>query len=134
MALPKACKNAVELAGIRAAHHRDGAAVSRFLGWLARESKGGKLREIEVSDRLQALRQETGKLRDLSFDTISGAGPNGAIVHYRASEATGAGARSRAASTSSTPAGSIATAPPTSRARSPSARRARRCATASRAC
>ena len=88
VALPKACKNAVELTGIRAAHHRDGAAVSRFLGWLARESKGGKLREIEASDRLQALRQQTGQLRDLSFDTISGAGANGAIVHYHASEAT----------------------------------------------
>ena len=88
IALPKACKNTVELAGIRAAHHRDGGAVSRFLGWLARESKSGKLREIEVSDRLQAMRVQTGKLRDLSFDTISGAGPNGAIVHYRASEAT----------------------------------------------
>ena len=88
VALPKACKNAVEMEGIRNAHRRDGAAVSRFLGWLGRESKGGKLREIEVSDRLQKLRQETGKLRDLSFDTISGAGPNGAIVHYHASEAT----------------------------------------------
>ncbi len=88
VALPKACKNAVELEGIRHAHRRDGAAVSGFLGWLARESKTGKLREIEASDRLQALRQETGKLRDLSFDTISGAGPNGAIVHYRASEAS----------------------------------------------
>jgi Xaa-Pro aminopeptidase len=88
VALPKACKNAVELEGIRRAHRRDGAAVSGFLGWLSRESKGGKLREIEASDRLQALRQATGKLRDLSFDTISGAGPNGAIVHYRASEAS----------------------------------------------
>jgi Xaa-Pro aminopeptidase len=88
VALPKACKNAVELEGIRNAHRRDGAAVSRFLGWLGRESKSGKLREIEVSDRLQALRQETGKLRDLSFDTISGAGPNGAIVHYHATQAT----------------------------------------------
>jgi Xaa-Pro aminopeptidase len=88
VALPKACKNPVELEGIRVAHRRDGAAVSRFLGWLARESRGGKLREIEASDRLQALRQETGKLRDLSFDTISGAGPNGAIVHYHASKAT----------------------------------------------
>ena len=88
VSLPKACKNAIELAGVRAAHHRDGAAVSRFLGWLARESPKGALREIEVSDRLQALREETGKLRDLSFDTISGAGPNGAIVHYRASEAS----------------------------------------------
>lgn len=88
VALPKACKNAVELEGIRVAHRRDGAAVSRFLGWLAAASKGGALREIEVSDRLQAMRQETGKLRDLSFDTISGAGPNGAIVHYHASKAT----------------------------------------------
>lgn len=88
IALPKACKNAVELEGVRAAHRRDGAAVSRFLGWLAAASKSGKLREIEVSDRLQALREQTGKLRDLSFDTISGAGANGAIVHYRASEQT----------------------------------------------
>ena len=88
VALPKACKNPVELEGIRAAHRRDGAAATKFLGWLARESKSGKLREIEVSDRLQALRQETGKLRDLSFDTISGAGPNGAVVHYHATKAT----------------------------------------------
>lgn len=88
IALPKACKNAVELEGIRSAHRRDGAAVSRFLGWLDQKSNAGALREIEVSDRLQALREETGKLRDLSFDTISGAGANGAIVHYRASEAT----------------------------------------------
>ncbi|MFO1086316.1 MAG: aminopeptidase P family protein [Reyranellaceae bacterium] len=88
VALPKACKNAVELAGIRAAHRRDGAAVSRFLGWLSRESRDGTLHEIEASDRLQALRQETGALRDLSFDTISGAGPNGAIVHYHATPAS----------------------------------------------
>jgi Xaa-Pro aminopeptidase len=88
VSLPKACKNAVELEGIRVAHRRDGAAVSKFLGWLGRESRSGRLREIEASDRLQAMRQDTGKLRDLSFDTISGAGPNGAIVHYRAAPAT----------------------------------------------
>jgi Xaa-Pro aminopeptidase len=88
VALPKACKNPIELEGIRVAHRRDGAAVSRFLSWLGRESKSGKLREIEVSDRLQAMRQETGKLRDLSFDTISGAGPNGAVVHYHATKTT----------------------------------------------
>jgi Xaa-Pro aminopeptidase len=88
VSLPKACKNPVELEGIRAAHRRDGAAVSRFLAWLARESPSGMLREIAVSDRLQALRQETGALRDLSFDTISGAGPNGAVVHYHATPAT----------------------------------------------
>jgi Xaa-Pro aminopeptidase len=88
IALPKACKNAIELEGIRVAHRRDGVAVSRFLEWLDSRSGAGSLREIEVSDRLQALREETGKLRDLSFDTISGAGANGAIVHYRASEAS----------------------------------------------
>jgi Xaa-Pro aminopeptidase len=88
ISLPKACKNAVELEGIRVAHRRDGAAVSKFLSWLGHESTSGKLREIQVSDRLQAMREQTGKLRDLSFDTISGAGPNGAIVHYRAAPST----------------------------------------------
>ena len=88
VSLPKACKNAVELEGIRVAHRRDGAAVSKLLGWLDKESKSGTLREIAVSDRLQAMREQTGKLRDLSFDTISGAGPNGAIVHYRAAPST----------------------------------------------
>ncbi len=86
--LPKACKNAVELQGTRDAHRRDGAALTRFLAWLARESAGGKLREIEVSDRLEAFRREGANFRDLSFPTISGAGANGAIVHYRASPAT----------------------------------------------
>ncbi|MFO1081175.1 MAG: aminopeptidase P family protein [Reyranellaceae bacterium] len=88
VALPKACKNEVELAGIRAAHRRDGAAVSRFLAWLADAAPAGGLGEIAVSDRLQAMREATGALRDLSFDTISGAGPNGAIVHYRATPAS----------------------------------------------
>jgi Xaa-Pro aminopeptidase len=82
--LPKACKNPVELAGTRAAHRRDGAAVSRFLAWLAREAPQGKLREIAASDRLEAFRREGDYFRDLSFPTISGAGSNGAIVHYRA--------------------------------------------------
>jgi Xaa-Pro aminopeptidase len=90
-------QNAVELDGIRRAHRRDGAAVSRFLAWLARESSSGRLREIEASDRLQALRQETGKLRDLSFDTISGAGPQ--WRHRALPRLGGASARSsRAAS------------------------------------
>jgi Xaa-Pro aminopeptidase len=86
VALPKACKNAVEIAGTRKAHSRDGAALTRFLGWLAEASKQDGLREIEASDRLEAIRREHGLCRDLSFDTISGAGPNGAIVHYRATE------------------------------------------------
>jgi Xaa-Pro aminopeptidase len=86
--LPKACKNPVELDGTRAAHRRDGAAVTRFLAWLAREAPKGGLREIAASDRLEAFRKEGKYFRDLSFPTISGAGSNGAIVHYRASPET----------------------------------------------
>jgi Xaa-Pro aminopeptidase len=82
--LPKACKNSVELDGTRAAHRRDGAALTRFLAWLAREAPKGGLREIAASDRLEAIRREGEHFRDLSFPTISGAGSNGAIVHYRA--------------------------------------------------
>src|SRR3546814_6805726 len=69
-------------------HQRDGAALTRFLHWVALESPKGGLDELTASDKLHALRKETGELRDLSFDTISGAGPNGAVVHYRASEKT----------------------------------------------
>jgi Xaa-Pro aminopeptidase len=82
--LSKACKNPVEIAGTRAAHRRDGAALTRFLAWLAREAPKGGLAEIAASDRLEALRREGDHFRDLSFPTISGAGSNGAIVHYRA--------------------------------------------------
>ena len=82
--LPKACKNGIEIAGTRAAHHRDGAALTRFLAWLAREAPQGGLSEIAASDRLEAFRREGDYFRDLSFPTISGAGSNGAIVHYRA--------------------------------------------------
>ena len=86
--LPKACKNPVEIEGTRAAHRRDGAALARFLAWLAREAPKGKLSEIAASDRLEAFRREGENFRDLSFDTISGAGANGAIVHYRATPKT----------------------------------------------
>jgi Xaa-Pro aminopeptidase len=86
--LPKACKNRVELDGTREAHRRDGAAVTRFLAWLARTAAQGGLREIAASDRLEAFRKEGQYFRDLSFPTISGAGSNGAIVHYRASPET----------------------------------------------
>ena len=82
--LPKARKNEVELAGTRAAHRRDGAALTRFLAWLAETAPGGTLTEIGASDHLEALRRENDLFRDLSFPTISGAGPDGAIVHYRA--------------------------------------------------
>ena len=83
--LPKACKNAAELAGTRHAHRRDGAALTRFLTWLAREAPGGKLTEIAASDRLERFRGDGEHFKGLSFPTISGAGANGAVVHYRAS-------------------------------------------------
>jgi Xaa-Pro aminopeptidase len=86
--LPRALKNPVEIAGHQAAQARDGAAIARFLHWVEEEAPKGGLDELKASDRLEALRSEASELRDLSFDTISGAGPNGAIVHYRASEAT----------------------------------------------
>ncbi len=86
--LPKACKNPVELEGARNAHRRDGAALSRFLAWLAQEAPGGAVDELVAADRLERCRRETNLLRDLSFDTISGAGPNGAVVHYRVTPET----------------------------------------------
>lgn len=85
---PKARKNAAELAGARAAHLRDGAALARFLHWLDAEAPKGGLTEIAVVEALEGFRRATGELRDISFDTICGAGPNGAIVHYRVSRAT----------------------------------------------
>ena len=81
-AAPKACKNAVELDGIRAAHRRDGAALTRFLAWLA-SAPPGSITELDAVDRLAAMRAGGEHYRGASFDTISGAGPNGAIVHYR---------------------------------------------------
>ncbi len=84
--LPKAIKNPVEQGGHRAAQKRDGAALSRFLHWLSVEAHKGHQTEISAADQLRAFRAETGLLIDLSFDTISGAGPNGAICHYKVSE------------------------------------------------
>ncbi len=86
--LPRACKNEAELEGARAAHRRDGAAVSRYLHWVASEAQGGKIDEISACMKLEEIRRATGALKDLSFDSISGAGPNGAIVHYRVSKKT----------------------------------------------
>jgi Xaa-Pro aminopeptidase len=86
--LPKAIKNPVEQAGHRAAQARDGAAIARFLHWVSTEAPKGSVTELSAADRLQAFRAEGGLLKDLSFDTISGAGPNGAVVHYRVSEET----------------------------------------------
>ena len=81
--LMKAVKNDVEIAGARAAQVRDGAAVTRFLAWLDREAPRGKLTEIDAVAALESFRRDTGLLKDISFPTIAGAGPDGAIVHYR---------------------------------------------------
>lgn len=83
-ALPRALKNETELDGSREAHRRDGAAITRFLHWL-NSQPGGTVTEIEVAKKLEAFRMDTGELRDISFDTISGAGPNGAHCHYKVS-------------------------------------------------
>ena len=88
IALMKAVKNATEIAGARAAHLRDGAAVARFLAWLDREAPKGKLTEIAAVEALEDFRRDTGALKDISFPTIAGFGPNGAIVHYRVTTKT----------------------------------------------
>ena len=86
-ALPKACKSEVELKGAAAAHIRDGAAMVSFLAWFdANASKG--ISEIDVVRELEARRAATGGLRDISFDTIAGSGPNGAVIHYRVTHDT----------------------------------------------
>ena len=81
-ALPRACKNDAEIEGSRRAHRRDGAALSRFLHWVATEARTALPDEGAIAAKLEGLREETGALRDLSFDTIAAAGPNGAICHY----------------------------------------------------
>jgi len=86
--LMKAVKNHAEIAGTRAAHMRDGVAMVRFLAWLDREAPGGKLTEIDAVEALESFRRDTGKLKDISFPTIAGSGPNGAIVHYRVTRAS----------------------------------------------
>ncbi|MDP6692600.1 MAG: aminopeptidase P family protein [Alphaproteobacteria bacterium] len=83
--LPKAIKNEVELQGARAAHGRDGVAVARFQHWLSVFAPQGDLDELAVEARLEEFRQDGEHFRDLSFPTITGSGPNGAIVHYRVS-------------------------------------------------
>jgi Xaa-Pro aminopeptidase len=88
IAMMKAVKNPVEIAGARVAHLRDGAAVTRFLAWFDREAPRGKLTEIDAVEALESFRRETGLLKDVSFPTISGSGPNGAIVHYRVTRST----------------------------------------------
>ena len=89
IALPKACKNAVEIKGAHNAHARDGVAMVKFLRWLeGNEVQAGQVGEIEAAQKLESFRTESSELKDISFESISGAGPNGAIVHYRVNETT----------------------------------------------
>jgi Xaa-Pro aminopeptidase len=90
IALMKARKNARELAGVAAAHLRDGVALVRFLAWLDRGARKGKLTEIDAASALEAFRQESGKLRDISFPTISAFGKHAASPHYRVTRASNA--------------------------------------------
>jgi Xaa-Pro aminopeptidase len=88
IAMMKAVKNATETAGARAAHVRDGAAVTHFLAWLDGEAPKGALTEIAAVEALESFRRDTGLLKDVSFPSISGAGSDGAIVHYRVTRST----------------------------------------------
>ena len=91
IALMKAVKNPAEISGARAAHVRDGAAMTHFLAWFDREAARGTLTEIDAVAALESFRRDTGLLKDISFPTISGAGPDGAIVHYRVTSKTNRG-------------------------------------------
>lgn len=84
--LPKAIKNDAELAGTRAAHVRDGVAVSRYLKWMDDTAHLGGLDELSAAAQLKRFREDSGLLLDLSFETISAAGPNGALPHYKVDE------------------------------------------------
>ena len=88
VALLKAVKNPTEISGTRNAHKRDGAALTRFLAWIDREAPNGTLTEIDAVEALESFRRDTGALKDVSFPTIAGTGPNGAIVHYRVTRKT----------------------------------------------
>jgi len=88
VALPKACKNASEIKGTTEAHKRDAVPLIKFLHWLDTEAQSGETDEIDAAGQLEHFRHETGQLKDLSFESISGAGSNGAIVHYRVSKTT----------------------------------------------
>jgi Xaa-Pro aminopeptidase len=83
VSLLKAVKNITEIEGTRTAHRRDAVALARFLAWIDREAPSGALTEIDTVEALETFRRDTGVLKDVSFPTIAGTGPNGAIVHYR---------------------------------------------------
>ena len=86
--LPKACKNPIEQHGAREAHRRDAVALCRFLHWLSRRAATGEESELSAAHKLLELRGELHGFAGESFPAISGAGPNGAVIHYRVSPAT----------------------------------------------
>src|SRR5690606_38002748 len=86
--LPKARKNEVEISGMKEAQQIDAVAMAKFLCWFDAEAPKGQLDEIGIVTALEAFRRESESVADISFDTIAGAGPNGAIVHYRVDQAT----------------------------------------------
>jgi Xaa-Pro aminopeptidase len=88
VSLLKAVKNLTEIEGSRTAHRRDAVALTQFLAWIDREAASGALTEIDTVEALETFRRDTGALKDLSFPTIAGTGPNGAIVHYRVTRKT----------------------------------------------
>jgi Xaa-Pro aminopeptidase len=88
VSLLKAVKNSTEIEGTRTAHRRDAVALARFLAWIDREAPTGALTEIDTVEALETFRRDTGALKDVSFPTIAGTGPNGAIVHYRVTRKT----------------------------------------------
>jgi Xaa-Pro aminopeptidase len=88
VSLLKAVKNSTEIAGTRSAHRRDAVALAHFLAWIDREAPSGVLTEIDTVEALETFRRDTGALKDVSFPTIAGTGPNGAIVHYRVTRKT----------------------------------------------
>ena len=88
IALLKAVKNDTEIKGTTTAHRRDAVALARFLAWVDREAPKGGLFEIDTVEALESFRRDTGALKDVSFPTIAGTGPNGAIVHYRVTRKT----------------------------------------------
>ncbi|RAI57291.1 aminopeptidase P family protein [Roseicella frigidaeris] len=86
--LPRACKNPVEQAGARAAHRRDAVALARFLAWFGSAAPTGRESEMSAAERLLGFRREVPLFRAESFPAISGAGENGAVIHYRATPAS----------------------------------------------
>ncbi len=86
--MPKACKNSVEIEGMKSAHRRDGAALVKFFAWLSEAAMSGEITEVAAAEKLASFRATGNLYRGPSFPTISGAGPNGAIVHYHAVESS----------------------------------------------